>query len=146
MIYSKNTAPAVIVVQASRESDVRERRARINARTMHIKKPRLAQRDVKNHDLAGDRVTRAKDAEEERHEDTVYAWLSLDEAASYEDDAQLKTEDADEEDEKEEERSTGMSTASVNKLQVLWDYFIHAEPQSYEVQSNLHFASLRGHA
>ncbi|XP_020281501.1 lysosomal-trafficking regulator isoform X2 [Pseudomyrmex gracilis] len=81
-----------------------------------------------------DQVTCSKDAEQ--HEDsTVYAWLSLDEVASFgEEDAQLKTEDPEEEDEKEE-RNSGMSTASVNKLQVLWDYFIHAEPQSYEKSS-----------
>ncbi|EFN65741.1 Lysosomal-trafficking regulator [Camponotus floridanus] len=28
-----------------------------------------------------------------------------------------------------------MSTVSVNKLQILWDHFIHAEPQSYEKSS-----------
>ncbi|XP_077276800.1 lysosomal-trafficking regulator mauve isoform X2 [Temnothorax americanus] len=28
-----------------------------------------------------------------------------------------------------------MSTVSINKLQVLWDHFIHAEPQSYEKSS-----------
>lgn len=63
----------------------------------------------------------------------MYAWLSFDDVASYEEDARLKTEDLDEEDEKEHEECSGMSTASGNKLQILWDHFIHAEPQSYEV-------------
>lgn len=61
------------------------------------------------------------------------AWLSLDEVASYEEDTRLKTEEPEEEDEKECEELSGMSSASVNKLQILWDHFIHAEPQSYEV-------------
>ncbi|XP_039305256.1 lysosomal-trafficking regulator isoform X2 [Solenopsis invicta] len=80
-----------------------------------------------------DQVTWSKDARQRQHEDNLCAWLSLDEVASYEEDARLKTEEPEEEDEKEhEERSSGMSTVSINKLQVLWDHFIHAEPQSYE--------------
>ncbi|XP_025074143.1 lysosomal-trafficking regulator [Pogonomyrmex barbatus] len=76
-----------------------------------------------------------KDARQKQHED-LSAWLSLDEVASYEEDARLKTEEPEEEDEKEsEDRSSGMSTVSINKLQVLWDHFIHAEPQSYEKSS-----------
>ncbi|XP_011866548.1 PREDICTED: lysosomal-trafficking regulator isoform X3 [Vollenhovia emeryi] len=82
-----------------------------------------------------DQVTWSKDARQRRHEDNLCAWLSLDEA-SYEEDARLKTEEPEEEDEKErDERAPGMSTVSINKLQVLWDHFIHAEPQSYEKSS-----------
>ncbi|KMQ97322.1 lysosomal-trafficking regulator-like protein [Lasius niger] len=82
-----------------------------------------------------DQVTWSKDARQKQHEDTLCAWLSFDEVAIYEEDARLKTEDPEEEDEKEreEQRGPGMSTVSVNKLQILWDNFIHAEPQSYEV-------------
>lgn len=53
--------------------------------------------------------------------------------ASYEEDARLKTEEPEEEDEKDCEEHSGMSSASVNKLQILWDHFIHAETRSYEV-------------
>lgn len=81
----------------------------------------------------GDQVTWSKDARRKQHEDTLCAWLSLDEVASYEEDARLKTEEPEEEDEKECEELSGMSSVSANKLQILWDYFIHAEPQSYEV-------------
>lgn len=80
-------------------------------------------------DFSGDQVTWSEDARRKQHEDTLCAWLSLDEVASYEEDARLKTEE--EEDEREE--LPGMSSASANKLQILWDHFIHAEPQSYEV-------------
>lgn len=52
---------------------------------------------------------------------------------SYEEDTRLRTEDREEDDEKEYEERLGMSLASTNKLQILWDHFIHAEPQSYEV-------------
>lgn len=94
----------------------------------------FTQRDVRNPGLSGDQVTWSKDARQKPHEDNLCAWLSLDEVASYEEDARLKTEEPEEEDEKErEERGSGMSTVSINKLQVLWDHFIHAEPQSYEV-------------
>ncbi|XP_014468102.1 PREDICTED: lysosomal-trafficking regulator isoform X2 [Dinoponera quadriceps] len=82
-----------------------------------------------------DKVTWPKDARRKQHGDTLCAWLSLDEVASYEEDARLKTEEPDEEDEKECEELSGMSSASVNKLQILWDHFIHAEPQSYEKSS-----------
>ncbi|CAL1677884.1 unnamed protein product [Lasius platythorax] len=84
-----------------------------------------------------DQVTWSKDARQKQHEDTLCAWLSFDEVAIYEEDARLKTEDPEEEDEKEreEQRGPGMSTVSVNKLQILWDNFIHAEPQSYEKSS-----------
>ncbi|XP_067210662.1 lysosomal-trafficking regulator isoform X3 [Linepithema humile] len=83
-----------------------------------------------------DQVTRSKDACPKHHEDTLHAWLSLDEVISNEEDARLKTENPEEEDEKErEERGSGMSTASGNKLQTLWDHFIHAKPQSYEKSS-----------
>lgn len=85
---------------------------------------------VKNPGLSGDQVTWLKDARQRQHEDNLYAWLSSDEIVSYEEDARLKTEEPEEED---DERSSGMSTVSINKLQVLWDHFIHAEPQSYEV-------------
>lgn len=96
---------------------------------------RLARSAVRNPDLAGDRITWPGDAHRKQHEDVLCAWLSSDEVASYgEEDAQLKTEEQpEEEDEKEREEHSGMSTASVNKLQSLWDHFIHAEPQSYEV-------------
>lgn len=60
-------------------------------------------------------------------------WFSFDELMSYEEDNRLKTEDREEDDEKEYEDRLGMSSASTNKLQILWDHFIHAEPQSYEV-------------
>lgn len=94
----------------------------------------FTQRDVRNPGLSGDQVAWSKDARQKQHEDNLYAWLSLDEVASYEEDARLKTEEPEEEDEKErDERGSGMSTVSNNKLQVLWDHFIHAEPQSYEV-------------
>ncbi|XP_011144679.1 lysosomal-trafficking regulator isoform X1 [Harpegnathos saltator] len=82
-----------------------------------------------------DQVTWLKDARRKQHEDTLCAWLSLDEVASYEEDARLKTEEPEEEDEKEREELSGMSSALVNKLQLLWDHFIHAEPQSYEKSS-----------
>lgn len=45
----------------------------------------------------------------------------------------MRTEDREEDDEKEFEERLVMSSASTNKLQILWDHFIHAEPQSYEV-------------
>ncbi|XP_011343929.2 lysosomal-trafficking regulator isoform X3 [Ooceraea biroi] len=96
---------------------------------------RFTQFDMRNLGLSGDQVTWSKDARQRQHEDTLYAWLSFDEVASYEEDARLKTEDLDEEDEKEREECSGMSTASANKLQILWDHFIHAEPQSYEKSS-----------
>ncbi|XP_018058565.1 PREDICTED: lysosomal-trafficking regulator [Atta colombica] len=103
---------------------------------MHLNTCWFTQRDVRNPGLSGDQVTWSKDAHQKQHEDHLCAWLSLDEVASYEEDARLKTEEPEEEDEKErEERSSGMSTVSINKLQVLWDYFIHAEPQSYEKSS-----------
>ncbi|XP_032666117.1 lysosomal-trafficking regulator isoform X3 [Odontomachus brunneus] len=82
-----------------------------------------------------DQVTWSKDACRKQQEDNLCAWLSLDEVASYEEDARLKTEEPEEEDEKEREELSGMSSASVNKLQILWDHFIHAEPQSYEKSS-----------
>lgn len=93
--------------------------------------------------LSGDQVTWSKETRQRQQEDTLYAWLSFDEVASYEEDVRLKTEDLDEEDEKEREECSGMSTTSANKLQILWDYFIHAEPHSYEVLENiLSFISL----
>lgn len=101
---------------------------------MHLNTCWFTQRDVRNPGLSGDQVTWSKDARQRQHEDNLCAWLSLDEVASYEEDARLKTEEPEEEDEKErDERGSGMSTVSINKLQVLWDHFIHAEPQSYEV-------------
>jgi len=101
---------------------------------MHLSTCWFTQRDVRIPGLSGDQVTWSKDARQKQHEDNLCAWLSLDEVASYEEDARLKTEEPEEEDEKErDERSSGMSTVSINKLQVLWDHFIHAEPQSYEV-------------
>lgn len=51
---------------------------------------------------------------------------------SHEEDTRLRTEDREEDDEKEFEERPVMSSVSINKLQVLWDHFIHAEPQSYE--------------
>jgi len=102
--------------------------------TMRIQLYQFVQRNVRNFYLSGDQVTWSKDARARHHEDTLHAWLSLDEVISYEEDARLKSEDPEEEDEKEcEERGSGMSTTSVNKLQTLWDHFIHAKPQSYEV-------------
>ncbi|XP_048261477.1 lysosomal-trafficking regulator isoform X2 [Bombus terrestris] len=65
-------------------------------------------------------------------EDTFYPWFSFDEFLSYEEDTRLRTEDREEDDEKEFEERLVMSSASTNKLQILWDHFIHAEPQSYE--------------
>lgn len=94
---------------------------------------RVTRSDMRNSYLAGDQVTWSKDAHRKQHEDVQCAWLSSDEVASYEEDARLKTEEPEEEDEKEHEELTGMSSASVNKLQSLWDHFIHAEPHSYEV-------------
>ncbi|KYN43656.1 Lysosomal-trafficking regulator [Trachymyrmex septentrionalis] len=103
---------------------------------MHLNTCWFTQHDVRNPGLSGDQVTWSKDARQRQHEDHLCAWLSLDEVVSYEEDARLKTEEPEEEDEKErEERDSGMSTVSINKLQVLWDYFIHAEPQSYEKSS-----------
>lgn len=100
---------------------------------MHLNTCQVTQRDVRNPGLSGDQVTWSKDARQRQHEDNLCAWLSS-EVASYEEDARLKTEEPEEEDEKEyEERGSGMSAVSINKLQVLWDHFIHAEPQSYEV-------------
>lgn len=52
---------------------------------------------------------------------------------SHEEDTRLRTEDREEDDEKEFEERPVMSSVSINKLQILWDHFIHAEPQSYEV-------------
>ncbi|CAK9830368.1 Lysosomal-trafficking regulator [Anthophora retusa] len=69
------------------------------------------------------------------HEDTFYPWFSFDEFMSYEEDTRLRTEDREEDDEKEYEERLGMSSASTNKLQILWDHFIHAELQSYEKSS-----------
>lgn len=60
-------------------------------------------------------------------------WFSFDEVLSYEEDTRMRTEDREEEDEKDSEEQSGMSSVSTNKLQILWDHFIHAEPQSYEV-------------
>jgi len=101
---------------------------------MHLNTCWFTQHDVRNPGLSGDQVSWSKNARQRQHEDNLCAWLSLDEVASYEEDARLKTEEPEEEDEKEcEERGSGMSTVSINKLQVLWDHFIHAEPQSYEV-------------
>ncbi|XP_043802415.1 lysosomal-trafficking regulator isoform X5 [Apis laboriosa] len=51
---------------------------------------------------------------------------------SHEEDMRLRTEDREEDDEKEFEERPVMSSVSINKLQILWDHFIHAEPQSYE--------------
>lgn len=51
---------------------------------------------------------------------------------SHEEDTRLRTEDREEDDEKEFEERPVMSSVSINKLQILWDHFIHAEPQSYE--------------
>ncbi|KAL0119810.1 hypothetical protein PUN28_007922 [Cardiocondyla obscurior] len=96
----------------------------------------FTQRDVRNPGLSGDQVTWSKNARKKHHEDNLCVWPSSDEVASYEEDARLKTEEPEEEDEKDrEERSSGISTMSINKLQVLWDHFIHAEPQSYEKSS-----------
>ncbi|XP_011260266.1 lysosomal-trafficking regulator isoform X1 [Camponotus floridanus] len=83
-----------------------------------------------------DQITWSHDAHQEHYDDTLCAWLSFDEV-TIEEDVRLKTEDSEEEDEKErdEQRAPGMSTVSVNKLQILWDHFIHAEPQSYEKSS-----------
>lgn len=86
-----------------------------------------------NLDLPGDQVTCSKNDCQRQYEDALYTWLSFDEVASYEEDAQLKTEEQEEEDEKEREEHSGMSSTPINKLQILWDYFIHAKPQSYEV-------------
>ena len=47
--------------------------------------------------------------------------------------ALIEAEKSPEEEDEKEHESSGMSTVSINKLQILWDYFIHAEPQSYEV-------------
>ncbi|XP_036146533.1 lysosomal-trafficking regulator isoform X4 [Monomorium pharaonis] len=103
---------------------------------MHLNTCWFTQRDVRNPGLSGDQVTWSKNARQRQHEDNLCAWLSLDEVASYEEDVRLRTEEPEEEDEKEsEERGSGMSTVSTNKLQVLWDHFIHAEPQSYEKSS-----------
>lgn len=102
---------------------------------MQIQLYQFAQRNVRNLYLSGDQITWSKNARPKRHEDTLHAWLSLDEVISYEEDVRLKTEDPEEEDEKEcEELGSGMSTASINKLQTLWDHFIHAKSQSYEVR------------
>ncbi|KAK2579125.1 hypothetical protein KPH14_001295 [Odynerus spinipes] len=56
--------------------------------------------------------------------------------SSFEDDGRLKTVETEGEDDDENLREhLGMSSASVDKLQILWDHFIHAEPQSYEKSS-----------
>ncbi|XP_061930480.1 lysosomal-trafficking regulator isoform X3 [Apis cerana] len=65
-------------------------------------------------------------------EDNFYPWFSFDELMSHEEDTRLRTEDREEDDEKEFEERPVMSSVSINKLQILWDHFIHAEPQSYE--------------
>ncbi|XP_076389629.1 lysosomal-trafficking regulator mauve isoform X1 [Megachile rotundata] len=65
----------------------------------------------------------------------VYPWFSFDEFPSYEEDTRLRTEDREEDDEKEYEDRLGMSPASTSKLQIFWDHFIRAEPQSYEKSS-----------
>lgn len=111
---------------------------------MQIQSYQFAQRNVRNLYLSGDQVSWSKDACPKQHEDTLHAWLSLDEVVSYEEDARLKTENPEEEDEECEDRGSGMSTAPVNKLQTLWDHFIHAKPQSYEVSINnlFHFILL----
>ncbi|XP_076673285.1 lysosomal-trafficking regulator mauve isoform X3 [Andrena cerasifolii] len=83
----------------------------------------------------GDRVTCSKSDPRRPPEDTPCPWFSFDELMSYEEDTRLRTEDREEDDEKEYEERLGMSLASTNKLQILWDHFIHAEPQSYEKSS-----------
>ncbi|KAF3428953.1 hypothetical protein E2986_00151 [Frieseomelitta varia] len=81
--------------------------------------------------FVGDRVACSSSDPRKLAEDTFYPWLSFDELLSYEEDVRLRTEDREEDDEKEFEERSVMS--STNKLQILWDHFIHAEPQSYEV-------------
>lgn len=90
---------------------------------------------LRNLGVSDDQITWSQDAHQKRCEDTLCAWLSFDEVTIDEEDVRLNTEDPEEENEKErdEQRGPGMSTVSVNKLQILWDHFIHAEPQSYEV-------------
>nr|XP_031829347.1 lysosomal-trafficking regulator isoform X2 [Nomia melanderi] len=82
-----------------------------------------------------DRITSVAGDPRRLAEDTLCPWFSFDELMSYEEDNRLKTEDREEDDEKEYEDRLGMSSASTNKLQILWDHFIHAEPQSYEKSS-----------
>ncbi|KAK9307869.1 hypothetical protein QLX08_001934 [Tetragonisca angustula] len=79
-----------------------------------------------------DRVACSSSDPRKLAEDTFYPWFSFDELLSYEEDVRLRTEDREEDDEKEFEERLVMSSASTNKLQILWDHFIHAEPQSYE--------------
>ncbi|XP_076297603.1 lysosomal-trafficking regulator mauve isoform X3 [Lasioglossum baleicum] len=85
----------------------------------------------------GDRITCAagRTAPHNLAEDTLCPWFSFDELMSYEEDARLRTEDREEDDDKEYEDRPGMSSASTNRLQIFWDHFIHAEPQSYEKSS-----------
>lgn len=55
--------------------------------------------------------------------------------SSFEDDGRLKTVESEGEDDDEHHHEPlGMSSGSSDKLQILWDHFIHAEPLSYEVQ------------
>ncbi|XP_054002539.1 lysosomal-trafficking regulator isoform X2 [Hylaeus anthracinus] len=82
-----------------------------------------------------DRVTCSSSDPRRLPEDTLYPWVSFDELFSYEEDTQLKTGDREEDEEKVYEERLGMSSASVNKLQIFWDRFIHARSQSYEKSS-----------
>ncbi|XP_078037136.1 lysosomal-trafficking regulator mauve isoform X2 [Augochlora pura] len=82
-----------------------------------------------------DRITCATGAPRNLSEATLCPWFTSDELMSYEEDTRLRTEDREEEDDKEYEERLGMSSASTNRLQIFWDHFIHAEPQSYEKSS-----------
>ncbi|XP_043669052.1 lysosomal-trafficking regulator isoform X1 [Vespula pensylvanica] len=56
--------------------------------------------------------------------------------SSFEDDGRLKTVESEGEDDDEHHHEPlGMSSGSSDKLQILWDHFIHAEPLSYEKSS-----------
>ncbi|XP_014603828.1 PREDICTED: lysosomal-trafficking regulator isoform X1 [Polistes canadensis] len=56
--------------------------------------------------------------------------------SSFEDDGRLKTVESEGEDDDEHHHEhLGMSSSSSDKLQILWDHFIHAEPLSYEKSS-----------
>lgn len=100
----------------------------------------LAETRYKVSIVSGDRVTCSSSDPRRLPEDSLYPWFSFDELPSYEEDTRPRTEDGEEDDEKEYEERLGMSSASANKLQILWDCFIHAEPQSYEVHSRYIFS------
>ncbi|KAI4474081.1 hypothetical protein M0802_015793 [Mischocyttarus mexicanus] len=67
--------------------------------------------------------------------------------SSFEDDGRLKTVESEgEDDDEHHHENIGMSSSSSDKLQILWDHFIHAEPLSYEVCIKIYSHSFMLHS